>query len=130
MAAPFTERPVLVGAKQALKESKQEVVIKAVGRFLQHVKRHDREISVTALPAMLKGFGLKLRNHDKQKRFFNLLKQWDWIYVRADYYHPDRHGGSGNQGRARAYGIGRAMASKFSLIQHTQHNGPILFLNP
>jgi hypothetical protein len=108
--------PVLVGVKQAEKENKQQEVIRGLVYFLNYVKCHNGEISLNALPVILKKFDLNLYNHDKQKRFFNLLKAWDWIYVRTDYYHPAKHGGTASRGRARAYGIGRAMAEKFSLL--------------
>ena len=118
--------PVLVGVKQAQKESKQQEVVKGVVYFLNYVRCHDGEISLSALSVILKEFDLNLCNHDKQQRFFDLLKAWDWIYVRVDYYHPTKHGGTGSRGRARAYSIGKAMAQKFLNTKPKQHNGPIL----
>jgi hypothetical protein len=122
--------PVLVGEKQARKENRQQEVVRAVKFFLQYIKWYAGEIPVSALPVILKTFDLKLRNHDKQKVFFDLLKEWEWIYVRADYSHPAKHGGIG--GRARAYGIGKAMAGKFrGYVPDTPHRtyGPI-YMSP
>lgn len=107
--------PLIVGWKQALKYEKQQEVVHAVAHFLRFVRCCDREIPVHALPKILSGFELKLGNHEKQRQFFNKLIGWKWIYLRADYYHPARHGGKASQGRARAYGIGKAMIGKFTL---------------
>jgi len=98
---------------EARKEEKQQVVVQAVKHFLRYVKCHDGEIALSYLPVIFQDFSLKLGNHDKQQEFLDLLKDWRWIYVRADYYHPDRHGGKAVRGRARAYGIGPAMSGKF-----------------
>jgi hypothetical protein len=123
--------PILVGEKQARKENRQREVVRAIKFFLQYVKWYAGEIPVSALPVILKKFDLKLRNHSKQQLFLDLLKEWDWVYVRADYSHPARHGGDG--GRARAYGIGKAMAGKFSgyVPENTPHRtyGPI-YMSP
>jgi hypothetical protein len=123
---------VLVGKKQARKEAKQQEVIWAVKFFLRYVKCHDGEISVSALPVILKDFDLKLANHDKQQRFLDLLKDWGWIYVRADYFHPDKHGGSRARGRARAYGIGPAMVGKLrsSSLYYTPQPQQTYILSP
>ncbi|NLS93976.1 MAG: hypothetical protein GXX96_17590 [Planctomycetaceae bacterium] len=107
--------PVLVGNKQANKKEKQDEVISAVAYFLRYVRCCDREIPRNALPVILSGFNLKLGNHVKQAKFLRLLTEWEWIYVRADYYCPLVHGGKAPKGRARAYGIGPAMAGKFGL---------------
>lgn len=104
--------PLLVGRKQATKPTKQESVIRAVGYFLRFVKCHGGEIAISWLPEILKDFDLKVGNHDKQKRFFNLLRQWEWIYLRVDYWHPSQYGEKG-RGRARAYGIGSALSERF-----------------
>lgn len=104
--------PVLVGKKQALKEAKQQEVFEAVEFFLRYVKCHDGEIAQDALPTILRDFGLNLRRDCKKQAFFDLLRKWGWIYVRAEYWHPAKQGKEG-RGRARAYGIGPAMAGKF-----------------
>lgn len=112
--------PVLVGKKQARKDTKQQEVVQAVRFFLRYVKCHDGEIAQDALPVILKDFDLKLGMASKKQAFFNLLCQWNWIYVRAEYWHPARQGQKG-RGRARAYGIGPAMAGKFGSpsVYHT-----------
>ena len=107
--------PLLVGKKQAAKKEKQQEVITAVAYFLRYVRCCDREIPRNALPKILSDFGLRVKNHDKQSGFFQLLLDWGWIYLRADYYCPMVHGGKSRKGRARSYGIGPAMASKFGL---------------
>jgi hypothetical protein len=122
--------PVLVGVKQAQKEEKQQEVIRAVGYFLNYVKCHGGEISLTALPVILKSFKLNVFNHSKQQRFFDLLRAWDWIYLRADYYHPTKHGGTASRGRARAYGVGNAMAQKFSLLNSSPQQQRTYILSP
>lgn len=116
--------PLLVGKKQARRESKQEEVIRAVHFFLRYVKCHDGEIARDALPIVLRDFGVKLGMDSKKQAFLDLLRKWGWIYVRADYWHP-AHQGQAGRGRARAYGIGPAMVAKFgssspSHIPHTQ----------
>ncbi|MCC9602895.1 hypothetical protein LOC67_20285 [Stieleria sp. JC731] len=107
--------PLIVGRKQALKLKKQQEVIRAVAYFLRFVRCCDREIPVHALPKILSAFELKLGKHEKQRQFFNKLLDWNWIYIRADYYHPAKHGGKASKGRARAYGIGKAVIGKFTL---------------
>ncbi len=114
--------PLLVGKKQAMKPKKQDEVCKAVAYFLRYVRCCDREIPYTALPAILSGFDLKVKNHDKQRRFLRLLIKLDWLYVRAAYYHPAKHGGNGKTGRATAYGIGKAMTGKFPSSLPTKGN--------
>jgi hypothetical protein len=106
---------IIVGAKQALKPEKQAEVERAVAYFLRFVRCCDREIPVHGLPKILSKFNLKLGQHEKQRQFFKKLSKWKWIYLRADYYHPAKHGGKAEKGRARAYGIGKAMSGKFTL---------------
>ena len=125
--------PVLVGRKQARKETKQQEVIRAVKFFLRYVKCHGGEIAVCAVPIILRDFDLTLRNHDKQQDFLDVLKNWGWIYVRTDYYHPTKHGGNRARGRARAYGIGPAMAGRFgkpSPLYTTQGEDGSILLSP
>jgi hypothetical protein len=105
--------PVLVGKKQAVNGAKQREVIKAVRYFLRYVKCHDREIARDGLPTILRDFDLKLGMDIKRQAFLDLLRKWGWIYVRAEYWHPKQQGKEG-KGRARAYGIGPAMAGKVS----------------
>lgn len=107
--------PLIVGAKQALKPEKQAEVERAVAYFLRFVRCCDREIPVHGLPKILSKFNLKFGQHEKQRQFFKKLSKWKWIYLRADYYHPAKHGGKAEKGRARAYGIGKAMNGKFTL---------------
>jgi hypothetical protein len=109
--------PLIVGAKQALKIEKQAEVERAVAYFLRFVRCCNREIPVHGLPAILSGFNLKFGQHEKQRQFFKKLLKWHWIYVPADYYHPAKHGGKAAKGRARSYGIGKAMIGKFSLLK-------------
>ena len=90
--------PLLVGKKQASKQAKQEEVIRAVKFFLRYVKCYAGEIPISALPAILKDFDLALRRHPKQQSFFALLRQWNWVYVKAEYSHPARHGARCRQG--------------------------------
>ncbi len=104
--------PVLVGKKQARKEAKQQVAVEAVKFFLRYVKCHDGEIARDSLPTILQDFDLKLGMDSKKQTFLNLLRKWGWIYIRAEYWHPAQQGKEG-RGRARAYGIGPAMARKF-----------------
>ena len=106
--------PLMVGKKQALKPEKQEEVCKAVAYFLRYVRCCDREIPQSALPLILSGFDLKVKNHDKQRELLTLLVKSEWLYIRAAYYHPIKHGGKGKTGRATAYGIGKAMSGRFS----------------
>lgn len=106
--------PVLVGRKQAAKQGKQEEVVRAVAFFLRYVRCCPREIPRAALPKILSGYKLKLGNNDKQAGFLKVLLALDWIYIRADYHCPAQYGKTG-RGRARAYGIGSAMVSKFGL---------------
>ena len=124
--------PVLVGTKQARKKTKQQEIVQAVKYFLRYVKCHDREISLSALPKILENFDITVRNHDKQQDFFDLLKKWGWIYVRADYWSPKQEGRAG-KGRARAYGIGSAMVGKFpnsSSLNTTQSTKRPIILSP
>lgn len=107
--------PVLVGRKQARKETKQQEVVQAVKFFLQYVKCHDGEIPQDVLPTILKDFDLKLERDCKKQAFFDLLREWEWIDVRAEYWHPAMQGKKG-RGRGRAYGIGAAMAGKFTSL--------------
>lgn len=109
--------PLIVGAKQALKAEKQAEVERAVAYFLRFVRCCDREIPVHGLPEILSGFNLNFRQHEKQRQFFKNLSKWKWIYLRTDYYHPAKHGGKAAKGRARSYGIGEAMISKFPLLR-------------
>lgn len=104
--------PILVGKKQARKETKQQEVISAVKFFLRYVGCHGWEIAQDALPMILRNFDLKLGMDLKKHVFFDLLRKWGWIYVRTEYWHPKQQGKDG-RGRARAYGIGPAMAGKF-----------------
>lgn len=124
--------PLLVGRKQARKPEKLAEVVRAVAYFLRYVRCCDREIPVSALPAILSGFDLKVRNHDKQRMFLRKLAEMDWIYFRTDYYHPAKHGGKGKNGRARAYGIGKAMAGKFadSSFSYSTTQNRIYILSP
>ncbi|QGJ70855.1 Hypothetical protein PBC10988_25540 [Planctomycetales bacterium 10988] len=104
--------PIVFGEKQAKKPEKQERLFQAMALFLRYIKGCDRELPVSALPAILESFGLKVRNHDKQTAFFNCLREIEWLYVSVDYDHPRKSGG-GVTHRARRYGIGKAMAYKF-----------------
>lgn len=112
--------PLLVGAKQALKPAKQQEVEHAVAYFLRFVRCCNREIPERGLPEILSDYQLKLRGHDKQGPFFQWLLKHKWIYVRAHYYHPARHGVTGAKPRATAYGVGPAMIEKFSLPREKQ----------
>ena len=120
--------PVLVGKKQARRESKQQEVINAVKFVLRYVRCHCGEIARDSLPTILRDFDLKFGMDLKKQAFFDLLRNWDWISLRTEYWHPKQHGKEGRR-RAGAYGIGPAMAGKFgSFSSYNTHNliGPIL----
>lgn len=104
--------PIVFGEKQSQKPEKQERLFRAMAFFLRYIKGCDRELPVSALPSILEGFDLKLRNHDKQTAFFDCLREMEWLYIAVDYDHPRKKGGGQNR-RARRYGIGKAMAYKF-----------------
>lgn len=104
--------PIVVGKKQAHKSEKQEEVAKAVAYFLGFVCCCDREIPVVALPKILTGFKIKFSKHEKQREFLRKLTELGWITILKDYQHPAKNGGS-QERKARTYGIGEAMISKF-----------------
>ncbi|WP_166831594.1 hypothetical protein [Thalassoroseus pseudoceratinae] len=104
--------PIVFGEKQSQKPEKQERLFRAMAFFVRYIKGCDRELPVSALPSILEGFDLKLRNHDKQTAFFDCLREMEWLYIAVDYDHPRKKGGGQNR-RARRYGIGKAMAYKF-----------------
>lgn len=104
--------PIVFGEKQWKKPEKQERLFQAMAYFLRYVKGCDREIAESALPPILDGFNLKLKNHDKQTAFFRCLREMEWLYVAMEYDHPQKKGG-GQTHRARRYGIGKAVAKKF-----------------
>ncbi|WP_339684979.1 hypothetical protein [Gimesia maris] len=106
--------PLLVGAKQAMKKEKQDEVIRAVAYFLRYVRCCSREIAVENIPKILSGFKINIKNHSKQTVFFRLLTEWDWIYVRAEYCHPSKHGIKVGAKRARAYGVGKPFVDRLN----------------
>ena len=108
--------PIVVGEKQAHKSEKQEEATKAVAYFLRFVCCCDREIPVVALPKILTGFKIKIRKHEKQREFLKKLTELGWINILKDYQHPAKNGGS-QERKARTYGIGEAMISKFPLYR-------------
>ena len=116
--------PLLVGKKQANKSGKQDEVIRAVAYFLRYVRCCPREIPYKAVPTILSGFKLRLGKDCKSSLFLIALTDLEWIYVKTDYYCPKFHGGPAGTGRARAYGIGAAIAAKFGnlSIQTTTTN--------
>lgn len=77
------------------------------------MKCHNGEIARDSLQVILQDFDLNLGRDCKRQAFFDLLRKWGWIYVRAEYWHPKQQGREG-KGRARAYGIGPAMIAKFT----------------
>jgi hypothetical protein len=108
--------PIVVGKKQAKKAEKQEEVGKAVAYFLRFVCCCKREIPVVALPKILIGFKIKISKHEKQGEFLKKLTELGWINILKDYQHPAKNGGS-QERKARTYGIGEAMISKFPLYR-------------
>ena len=137
----FTERelelisskiaPVLFGKKQALKPEKQQVAADAVAYFLRYVKCCQREIpTYGAVPQVLGKFPISWGKKEKQSKFFNVLKQIDWIYVRTEFYHPSRHGTGVVEikPRARSYGVGAGMNKKFSSSTPPQQQRSITVL--
>ena len=108
--------PIVVGKKQANKSEKQEEVAKAVAYFLRFVCCCEREIPVVAIPKILSSFKVKISKHEKQRDFLRKLIELGWIYVLMDYQHPAKNGGS-QERKARTYGIGEAMVSKFPLYK-------------
>jgi len=108
--------PLLVGAKQAQKKEKQDEVIRAVAYFLRYVRCCQREIPVSALPHILVDFDIKIKSHDKQTHFLRLLTKWDWIYIRVEYCHPEKHRTKAGSNRARAYGVGKAFAERLQAV--------------
>ncbi len=109
--------PVLFGKKQALKPEKQQVAADAVAYFLRYVKCCQREIpTYGAVPQILGEFPINWGKKEKQSKFFNALKELDWIYVRTEFYHPNAHGAGVVEikPRARSYGVGAGMIGKFS----------------
>jgi hypothetical protein len=104
--------PIVVGKKQAKKSGKQEEVTKAVAYFLRYVCCCNREIPVVALPKILSGYKINLGKHEKQREFLRKLTELEWIEVLQDYQHPAKHGFDKKR-KARTYGIGEAMVSKF-----------------
>ena len=121
--------PVLFGAKQALKPEKQQVAAEAVAYFLRYVKCCRREIpTYGAVPQILGKFPISWGKREKQSRFFNVLKDLDWIYVRAEFYHPHVHGTGVIEikPRARSYGIGAKMSEKFSSSTTPQQQRSII----
>ncbi|QGQ22374.1 hypothetical protein F1728_06660 [Gimesia benthica] len=108
--------PLLVGRKQAQKQEKQDEVIRAVAYLLRYVLCCQREIPVTALPHILTDFQVKMKSHDKQTQFLRLLTEWDWIYVRVEYCHPEKHRTKAGNNRARAYGVGKAFTERLQAV--------------
>ncbi len=108
--------PIVVGEKQAKKVEKQEEVSKAVAYFLRYVCCCDREIPVVALPKILSDFKIKLGKHEKQREFLRKLTELNWIGIFQEYQHPAKHGFD-KERKARTYGIGEAMVSKFPLYR-------------
>ncbi|QDU05929.1 hypothetical protein V6x_56730 [Gimesia chilikensis] len=106
--------PLLVGAKQAQKQEKQEEVIRAVAYFLRYVRCCSREIPVENIPKILSDYQINIKNHSKQTAFFRLLIEWCWIYVRTEYCHPLKHGKMAGAKRARAYGIGKPFVDRLN----------------
>jgi len=117
--------PVLVGHKQAKKPERQQAVIDAVAYFIRYVRCCTREIPRNALPKILSDFNVKISDNNKQAKFIELLIKWKLIYIRTDYYNPAKHGGRQCQGRARSYGIGKAMIGKFVLENKEIHTNNI-----
>ena len=131
--------PLLVGAKQAQKQKKQEEVIRAVAYFLRYVRCCPREIPVEYIPKILSDYQINIKNHSKQTAFFRLLIEWGWIYVRVEYCHPSKHGKMAGSKRARAYGVGKSFVDRLNAEpvkqstkntkQTTQHNMD-LYMSP
>jgi hypothetical protein len=59
-------------------------------------------------------FGVRCGHHGTVSAFLESLREWGWIYVRAEArWHAREDGGHRHKGRARAYGVGGALAHKF-----------------
>lgn len=104
-----------LGQMRELLKTDLETACNLVKYILRLLKAHPGEFSVSMAKKILMSFGIKCGHHGKVNDFLDLLRQWDWIYVRAEAQWHKR-GGNGTQrrGRARAWGIGRAMIYKFS----------------
>ena len=109
--------PLLVGKKQANKKEKQNEVERAVAYFLRYVRCCPREIPYKHVGDILSDFRIKWGNDQKKGKFLRLLVSLNWIYVKSKPFHPVV-----GVGRATAYGIGAAMAEKFSLPLPSSNN--------
>ena len=102
---------------QQILKADLETTSKATKYLLRLIKVHPGEVSINFVKKILSGCGIQCRgNHGKANRLLQLLRDWNWIYMRHGelWYHRNEDG-TQPAGRARAYGIGEELAEKFEI---------------
>jgi hypothetical protein len=117
LAPSFSFTPQEIGRLTELKDvlkADLDTCARVTKTFIRFVKVHPGEISVSLVRQFLRECGLRAGHGEKPNKFLSSLCRWGWIYVRVRERPPFvRYDGTVEPGRARAYGLGEAMAAKF-----------------
>jgi hypothetical protein len=99
---------------QGILKTDLETTAQAVKYFLRLVKAHPGEIAVALVARVLERFNIACGHHGKVNDFLRMLRDWNWIYVRAahKWYERDENGAQ-RKGRATSYGIDAGLIHKF-----------------
>lgn len=127
------EDVIKLGELQAVLNTSLETASSAIKYLLNLVKKHSGEIAISLVRKVLEKFGIACGHNGKANKLMSLLRQWNWIYIRAfERWYPQDEGGEKRQGRARSYGVGAEMMDKFeakSSGNNTTHTPYLLFVS-
>jgi hypothetical protein len=104
--------------------------------FLRFVQANPgREVSRDSLPALLRGFDLRIRKAKKKSGFIQALISLEWLVISKQ--HTWHRRGSGLTGSARQYEVGSKLAYKFAsgvgqraMVQGDLAEGSVVLLSP
>ena len=124
---------IKLGQLQKVLNASLETVSTAMKYLINLVKKHSGELAMNLVKKVLESFGIACGHHGKINMVLKLLRQWNWIYVRAfeKWYRQDEEGEK-RQGRARSYGVGTEMVEKFeekSAVINTHNKKYLLFVS-
>ena len=102
-------------------------------RFVKYIVRliagHDGELSMTFICKSMKAYNIRLgsKRDNKSGKMMALLREWNWIFVRAEKrWFPRQENGTQSKGQARSYGIGHGLRHKFDHgIRSIQEKKPL-----
>ena len=117
------EDVIKLGQLQKVLNASLETVSGAMKYLVNLVKKHSGELAINLVKKVLESFGISCGHHGKINTVMRLLRQWNWIYVRAyEKWYAQNENGEKTLGSARAYGVGTEMAEKFEVKSGSSGN--------